>query len=122
MSGMGATTYVAFVETNDWADKTWTFYIPVEGNKRALTRLKMHLDNQGGHADSYALYDKVYSEEQVDALCAREALIPDEDDGYPPAHSKLSGLLDIEELMFEEGEMLDQVLYKGGIRNYMISS
>jgi len=56
--------FIRFKECNSWEGETWNFYIPVEGNEKAIKRLAKILEKY----PSYTLYPIPLSEKEVDIL------------------------------------------------------
>lgn len=104
---MTTKTYVKFTEQNDQEGETWTFWLPVEGNERALAGFADWLAQQGDRAEEYTLdLEAREPEERVDALVEHGG------SGYMAYHTKVSGLM--------SGPMPDgpDRLYKGGVRGF----
>lgn len=93
--------YYKFTEVNDWEGETWHFYIPVDGNKREIAKLKKEVDGE-----FYIVNDELLPENEVDILCKHS------DGGYMTTHNKLKGKLEIPN---EKGRSIEDALYKGGI-------
>lgn len=115
-----ADVYVTLIEDNDHEGERWRFYLPTAGNEAGLLELRdrlesMKLDGFG----SYKLDMTPVTEEQVNDRVA----LADEDGGYLPAHTKLSGTLQPLPAKPEpredisDAEWLDELLYKGGIKD-----
>lgn len=115
--------YVAYYEQNDWEGEEWTTFIKWEGNEEALQRLSNLLDPEG---EEFSLDLTLVPHYVVNVLTEYA------DVGYFARYSILSGQLNLEKLSnleerlsvhdkFDDSyvEMLQDVLYKGGIGTLM---
>ena len=112
--------YVTFTEDNDYEGETWRFYIPIEGNEKALAELDEGLKEAAGEDPydefPYHLDDNPIPEAQVDYLVGNLA----DDTGYMPAFNKLAGQLLLPVgLDWSSEDNFDDHLYKGGIKDWM---
>lgn len=101
------TTFVKFIEINDHEGETWRFYLQVDGNEKALEELKKRIAAEIKY-DEYTLTDERLTESDVDVLVRHS------DCGYMDYENKVTGTL---VLPYEKGVTIDEVLYKGGIRD-----
>lgn len=130
--------YARFVEHNSHERETWVFYIPFEGNVRALRALQHWLEDDDDRSlrKQFGVFFEPWTEEEVASFCARAS------HGYMPTHNRLAGLLDltripgvtpqdVAEALQPNGarlspelpaQTLSRALYKGGIARLMIPS
>lgn len=111
--------YAVFSERNDHEGETWYFYIPFEGNEAAITSLENMLAcSPSKELKKYFLKKGMIAESVVDVLCARESKTH-----YMDGNNKLKGLLELSSLAAivdaDTWDILDDKLYKGGIRDLM---
>jgi hypothetical protein len=106
------TTYAKLTEDNDWEGETWYFWIPIEGNELTLKQLEGCLTED----DQYEVDMTPVPELEVDIL------VKHSDVGYLHTHNKLAGTLKFGDeqavLIGRDGDPL----YKGGIRDLMVST
>lgn len=97
-------TFVMYEEHNEWEGEVWRWYIPIKNNETALFRLAEII----GLADcgAYYLDLRPLPESTVDA----RVTTPD-DNAYRPAHTKLTGTLELPTLVTGSGA--NEALYKG---------
>jgi len=120
------TSYVTLIERNEWEGETWRFYIPFEGNEKAIGDLETALSaftaawEADGAVDDppYELVLDPLDSAEVDTLVKHA-----DDDGYMFDHNMLEGqmVLPADVLEALAGGDLDP-LYKGRIRDYMQAS
>jgi len=103
--------YKRLIETNDWENERWSWYIEWEGNQVALNLLETKLKQYDPNGEQYKLDGKIYNEKEVDLL------VEHAEEGYYRSHNKLKGKLrkyTIENIY--SLETLEYVLAKGSIR------
>lgn len=106
-------TFVRLTEANDWEGETWTFFIPIEDNERAIDHLanKVLIHDDGWIESSHFVLDhEPIDEHDVDVLVK----YANADGTHLPLFTKLSGTLPI--LAPSPPQF---ALYKGGIRLLM---
>lgn len=106
------TMYACLTEANEWEGETWRFYIPVEGNEAALTRLSEALVETLGDDSPYRVAKKRLTAAEVETLVQT----PNGDASYLPAHTQMAGRLALPEELPGDCEGFDNLLYKGGLR------
>ncbi len=117
----GTGMYVKLTEDNEWESETWHFWIPIEGNEKAIRELGESI--KGLREDetackSYELDLSPVPEFEVDAVVKHGG----SDTDYMPAHTKLTGTLVITEDQLAAIGNEDDPLRKGGIRDLMCVS
>lgn len=103
--------YAIWTEYNEWEGETWRFYIPILGNSQELIRLQAWC-NQESPDSPYRLDTRPLLEDEVDRRVETMA----DDTSYLAAHTKLAGRLVLPDVIDA-----DDTLYKGGIRNLIVS-
>lgn len=99
--------FVTFREDNAWEGETWRFYIPVEGNGDALSRLAELVDAAGSDYRMEAPLSEADVDVRVDTS---------DDNGYLPAHIKLTGRLVLpDDVDTTVTGWEDELFYKGRI-------
>lgn len=104
--------FVKFTETNHWEGETWRFYLQVDGNEDEITKLRRLLADATKASKiglDYTLDDKLMPEAAVDAIVDNC-----DDDGYMPAHNKVTGQFRCPD---DLGERANE-LYKGSIEEF----
>jgi len=106
------TTYVRFIEHNDWEGESWNFYLQVEGNENALLRLEEMLpaDNEDYELDLTVPYTKKLV----------KTLVKHSRTGYMRYHNRVDGVLDIDLLDSIDWEDGPAPFYKGGIKDFFL--
>jgi len=105
--------YITFIESNDWENQTWNFYVPTKDNKTAIKELKRLLEERGD-MDNFRLDEKKLKEEEVNKLVRNSG-----GTHYMNDHTKLDGVFDISQLLAHRDIFV--VLCKGGIRDFMVT-
>lgn len=102
--------YIEFSETNDWEGETWHYFLPLEGNEKALRQLDSKILEYGMNA--YSIDWTPRNEGYVMGLVRRKGstLILKE---FNIVQGKLFTLPE-----FDSHSDLDAILYKGGIENF----
>lgn len=112
----GITQYARFIERNEWEGETWSFWIPLDGNKEALLMLAQIIALSEEWDEKYEVHSDPVPESDVDVLVKYV-----DDTGYMAARNKLSGKLvlpdDLSAMLADEDGK--DPFYKGGIRNLM---
>lgn len=105
--------YVKFTEHNEWEGETWHFWIPLQGNTDELKRLDQIIARNPEMNEFYELDLTPVSEAEVGACVAQSS-----NTDYLPEHNKLTGTL---RLPADDAitDNKSDLLYKGGIRDYM---
>ena len=110
-------TYIGFKEENDHEGETWRFYLHLEGNEAAVELLERAITSQG--EDSvYTIFQKDFSEKEVDRLCAQSY-----QPGYMAPHTKLEGRLILPDCFHSAVIDINEIfnaLYKGGLVGCML--
>lgn len=103
---------VAFIEENDWEGETWSFYISLEGNEDAIERLA----DLVADLEQFDVSDPM-SRDDAEVLCRHSKT------GYMDFHTQCLDLqLDIDSLEEHcESSSAEDILYKGGIEEYLVS-
>lgn len=111
------TNYAKFTENNDHEGESWRFWIPIEGNEDALQRLRSALDAADSD-EEFELDLTPAPEVEVDALVKHTGF------GWTAYDSKLEGVLTLpDDVMAEiENGAADEHLYKGGIKDLMVTA
>lgn len=102
------TQFVRLTENNGWEGESWNFYLQLDGNEGALSRLLVLLDADAVD-DEYELDLQPIEEWEVDTLVAHS------DSGYLQYENKVLGRFTCPEEWTDE---LEQKLYKGGIYRF----
>ncbi len=103
---MTTKTYVKFAEENDHEGETWNFWLPVEGNERALAEFADWLVGQGERAEEYTLdLESPQTQDRVDALVEHGG------SGYMAYHTKVAGAM-------VDMPLHADMLYKGRVVDY----
>ena len=107
--------YAKFTEHNEQEGETWRFWIPIDGNEKALDRLNAAID--AADPEEYELDLTPVPEVEVDVLVKHTG-----DCGYMDRDIKLAGVLTgMMRSTTEDGEGDEHPLYKGGIKDLMTS-
>ena len=82
-------TFVGFSESNDHEGETWNFYMPLEGNEKAIEKVKKLLATYPEDEECPYQIGPTLTEDQVDTLVgfANGAA------SYMDAHQKVKGFL-----------------------------
>lgn len=107
--------YVTLVEHNDWEGESWTFYVQLDGNEEALMALAAAIVKHEMQ-EEYELDLTPVSECMVSYWTRRSS-----SDGYMASCNKVDGTLDPSTLVNLSYEELNQLLYKGGIRDMLMA-
>lgn len=115
--------FVKLTEKNDHEGESWNFWLQLDGNEKALERLKKIIDLaiDAGFAEEYSIDMTPVSEKEVDIVVKHTG------QGYMDYNNKVTGTLtlpDFDDALFNyEDEIDDEVfkwqndhLYKGGVR------
>ena len=111
------TLYRMLTEENDHEGETWHHFIPIDGNQQAIDRIWEILNSEDSEIESFTLTEKTYTEEQVQTLCAQEDVT-----SYMWTYTRLEGVLVLPNDVTDKTctkVMLEEFLYKGGIRAWM---
>lgn len=80
--------YARLKENNDWEGETWCFYIPVQGNEKAIDKLRKLCEQLNEEEEfSCSIDDEFVPESAVDVL------VKYGESGYFDDHNKLEGKL-----------------------------
>lgn len=102
------TQFVEFTEYNDHEGETWAFWLQVNGNEDELNKFAEQLDEEDLE-EQFSLNDTTLDEHDVDVLVKHGG------GGYMNNHTKVTGVF---RLVSYDDILLDDVLYKGGIRDF----
>lgn len=106
--------FVCLTEYNDHEGERWRFWLQYTGNEQACLKLK-HLLDEDDFSEDFKLDFDLVPESDVDVLVMYTFT------GYMDVENKLVGTFAFEDLqtdMAESKETVDEILYKGLIRNY----
>lgn len=111
------TDYVTLTEDCEYEGETWRFYIPVEGNADALSKLAEALASFADQGpEAFTLDLTPIPESEVDVLVKHGG-----DTDYMPAHNKLVGRLVIpDDVLAQLAAGDEESLYKGDIDDFMV--
>lgn len=107
--------YVKFTEINDWEAETWHFFIPYEGNEKAIERLALLIRNDKNYKIHKQKDSIMWTEKEVDTAIKEMG----DNTTYMSAYNKLKGKLNIKVLIEDYKRDPDNTLYKGRIKEYM---
>jgi len=106
--------YVKFTEYNEWEGESWNFFIPINGNREAIKKLrkaiKVYLEKSD--LEEFTLSTDTLTESEIDTLIKHA----NDHTSYRSAQNKLKGLLCGD--MIQKNTIAD-LLYKGGIIKLM---
>ena len=131
--------FAVFTEKNNWEGETWRFYIPVEGQKRAINYLRNRVHDivektagnpvamvryldRGIPLNNMPTYEvrpfkvavEYLTEEEVDRRVGKSR------SGYMNFHNKLDGKIKRNKLeRIKKSKTLSDKLYKGGIKDFV---
>lgn len=112
-------TFVRFVEENDYEGETWTFLIEKPGNGESLANLEVVANSEGDYGDSnFILYpDDEITEAEAETLVK----YANQPGSHMPAFTICRGNL-IFTAEQAAGEEVYDWLYKGGIKSFFASA
>lgn len=111
-------TFVRFVEENDYEGETWTFLIEKPGNGESLAHLEVVANSEVDHGESnFILYpDDAITEAEAETLVKYA-----KGQGYMPAFTICRGNLNFTAEQAAGDEVYDW-LHKGGIKSFIVSA
>lgn len=109
--------YVRLRENNDWEGETWFHFLRLDGNEKAIERLRAALAMvfDGDDYPVFSLSTKTFEEETVDTLIEEQ----EDSDDYLPKYTKLDGKLKLPKTFKADYVEINDMLYKGGIEKWV---
>lgn len=110
--------FVRLAEFNDHEGERWNWWLQLDGNEQEITKLYDRLEKAEEQFE-YELDWGLYGDDQEpESVVDKLVFYAEQDGGYHPAHSKVTGKFTCPE--FEDEEDLTRKLYKGGINNFFV--